>query len=62
MYQHAGGLIWFLFLQVPVGLEPHYGLLGGASRIRVMSLSFSMVGGLGPLRIAGQAGLESNGP
>ena len=62
MYQQAGGLVWFLFMEVPVGLEPQFGLLGVSSRLRSVPLGFSMVGGLGSLRIVGQAGLESNRP
>ena len=47
---------------VPIGLEPQSSLLGDASRLRAVPPGFSMVGGLGPLHIKGQASLRLNGP
>ena len=43
-------------LEVSAGLEPLSSLLGGASRLRAVPPSFSMIGGLGLLRVVGQAG------
>ena len=62
MHQQARGLVWFLFLELPAGLEPQFGLLRGASRLRAVPPNFSMIGGLGSLRITYQAGLRPNGP
>ena len=62
MYSKAGGLVWFLFLELLAGLEPQSGIFGGANRLRVMPPSFCMVGGLGSLCITGQAGLEATRP
>ena len=45
---------------MPEGLKPQSSLLGGANRLRHVPPGFSMVGGLGPFSIAGQAGLKSN--
>ena len=47
---------------VPISLEPQFGLLGDASRLRAAPPGFSMVGGLGSLHIKGQASLRLNGP